>query len=139
MKSLAIFGIAIALFCGGCSTVFDLILVNNTSSDIGIVWQDKIVWVKAHSHHDLPDTPTLDSGSNAFSAIVIRDKQRYGYKLANKGLLTSKSRRTFSWNVQYYLILDEDAKVYLSDPKGKINIPLAEQPPGFPVSPSPVN
>ena len=139
MRSLAILGIAIALFCSGCSTVFDLILVNNTSSEIGIVWQDKIVCVKAHCYHNLPSTLTVDSHSNAFSAIVIRDQQRYGYKLATEGLLTSKIRRSFRWNVQYYLILNENGKVYVSDPKGKINIPLAEQPPGFPVRPSPVN
>jgi hypothetical protein len=134
MRYLRLITIVItAILMSGCSQAPLLILFNNTSSDVGMIWGGKEIIVRSHSEHRLPDQPTLDDNSMACSAILVRVKHRYGYTVNPENLFGLKARKNYGFEIKYNLILNEDGNIYLSDPEKGKHVILSKQPQGFPI------
>ena len=128
--------LALLVLASGCSTVPKFILRNNTSSDIGMIWDDKIVCIKSQSTHKTPNKFVVDSRGKPFGLILIRNGKHFGYGVGLENL--SKLNRDQAVNRKWHLILNEDGNIYLADPQVKADVPMRDQPPGFPATPVPV-
>lgn len=117
------------LFLQGCSDVPDLFIINQTSSNIGIVSKDRIVSVRPSQKYKLPGKPAIYE-REFFDAIIIRNDISYGFSFRPSFL------RSFGHGVQlkYYFILQEDGNLYCADSASNA-VPASPQPPGFPIRP----
>jgi hypothetical protein len=141
MRKLILKVLLVLLFTAqGCTYTFRVSLWNNTASEIGMVWENKIVKLSPGTKHRLPTELTFDSHSATnYSAILIIDNKRFGFNIPDALLSEGPSRSRFMY-VEFFLSINKDGNVYLCDPYSKPGkVVMAEQPQGFPIKPVPLD